>query len=53
MNNLAKRLAARFYDIAQEPLEALTPIDGYDQKTLVPLEQAVEPLIPMLLQVQT
>ncbi|CAF3873340.1 unnamed protein product [Rotaria sp. Silwood1] len=53
MQDLTKHVAARFYDIAQEPLQALKPIDGYDEQTLVSLEKAVEPLIPMLPEVHT
>jgi hypothetical protein len=35
-----------------EPLTMMTPIQGYDQMPLVPLEQAVQPLVPFIPEVQ-
>ncbi|CAF3079236.1 unnamed protein product [Rotaria sp. Silwood2] len=43
----------RITDIAQEPLEFLAPISGYGKMPLVPLEEAVEPLISILPDVQS
>jgi hypothetical protein len=43
----------RITDIAQEPLEILLPIDGYEEMPLVSLEEAVEKLVPLLPRVQT
>ena len=43
----------RIADIAQEPLETLLPIEGYEHLPLVPLEIAVEKLVPLLPRVQT
>jgi hypothetical protein len=43
----------RLLDIAKEPLEILTPIAGYEDKPIVPLEIAVEPLLPFLPSVQS
>jgi len=42
----------RLLDIAKEPLEILTPIAGYEDMPIVPLEIAVEPLLPFLPSVQ-
>jgi hypothetical protein len=49
-NNEAKQYQ-RFMDI-NEPLTMMTPIRGYDQMPLVPLEQAVQPLVPFIPEVQ-
>jgi hypothetical protein len=43
----------RFTDIAEEPLEFLPPIGGYGKMPLVSLEEAVEPLVPILPNVQS
>ncbi|CAF1312535.1 unnamed protein product [Rotaria sp. Silwood1] len=43
----------RITDIAQEPLQFLAPISGYGKAPLVSLEQAVEPLVPILPEVQS
>ncbi|CAF1135044.1 unnamed protein product [Rotaria sordida] len=43
----------RITDIAQEPLEFITPIGGYEEMPLVPLDIAVEPLVPILPAVQS
>ncbi|CAF1299770.1 unnamed protein product [Rotaria sordida] len=43
----------RITDIAQEPLESITPIGGYEEMPLVTLEIAVEPLVPILPAVQS
>lgn len=43
----------RLTDIAEEPLEFLSPISGYAKMPLVPLEVAVEPLVPILPEVQS
>ena len=43
----------RLTDIAEEPIEMLLPISGYEKKPLVPLEEAVKPLVPLLPAVQS
>jgi hypothetical protein len=43
----------RLSDIAQEPLEMLMPISGYENMPLVSLEIVVEPLVSFLPAVQT
>ncbi|CAF4386310.1 unnamed protein product, partial [Rotaria magnacalcarata] len=35
----------RFSDIAGEPCRMLMPIQGYEKKPLVSLEEAVEPIV--------
>ncbi|CAF4398474.1 unnamed protein product, partial [Rotaria sordida] len=49
---IAQRIL-RITDIAQEPLEFITPIGGYEEMPLVSLETAVEPLVPVLPAVQS
>src|SRR3984957_15887930 len=49
---IAQRIL-RLTDIAQEPIEMLLPISGYEKKPLVPLEEAVKPLVPLLPAVQS
>lgn len=39
---------SRFTDVAQEPLELFEPIEGYAKAPLVSLEEAIEPLVPIL-----
>ncbi|CAF5011142.1 unnamed protein product, partial [Rotaria sp. Silwood1] len=43
----------RITDIAQEPLEFIAPIGGYEEMPLVPLEIAVEPLVRILPAIQS
>ncbi|CAF4946747.1 unnamed protein product, partial [Rotaria socialis] len=43
----------RITDVAQESLEILAPIGGYSRVPLVSLEKAVEPLVPILPDVQS
>ncbi|CAF1663345.1 unnamed protein product, partial [Adineta ricciae] len=43
----------RMTDIINEPLEFLTPISGYAKMPLVSLEQAIEPLVSILPEVQS
>ena len=43
----------RISDVAEETLEILMPIGGYEDMPIVPLETAVEPLIPFLPFVQS
>ena len=43
----------RMADITNEPLEFLTPISGYAKMPLVSLEQAIEPLVSILPEVQS
>ncbi|CAF4437396.1 unnamed protein product, partial [Rotaria sp. Silwood2] len=43
----------RITDIAQEPLQFIAPIGGYEEMPLVPLEIAVEPLVSILPAVQS
>ncbi|CAF4037130.1 unnamed protein product, partial [Rotaria sordida] len=38
----------RLTDIAQEPSDFLMPISGYEKMPIVTLEEAVEPLVPLL-----
>ena len=45
-------LMDRFSDIAAEPLTMLTPIDEYEKMPLVSLEEAVEPLVPLVRDIQ-
>ncbi|CAF1308817.1 unnamed protein product [Rotaria sp. Silwood1] len=49
---IAQRIL-RITDIVQEPLEFIAPIGGYEEMPLVPLEIAVEPLVPILPAVQS
>ncbi|CAF3680916.1 unnamed protein product [Rotaria sp. Silwood1] len=42
------RISNRFLDADKEPLRALTPIEGYEKKPLVSLEEAVQPLRNLL-----
>ncbi|CAF2923667.1 unnamed protein product [Rotaria sp. Silwood2] len=51
-DNAAQRLL-RLSDIAQEPLEMLMLISGYEDVPLLPLDIAVEPLIPLLPTIQS
>jgi hypothetical protein len=43
----------RLTDVAQEPLEFLSPISGYEEMPLVSLEEAVEELVHLLPAVQS
>ena len=43
----------RLTDIDKEPLEFLAPISGYAKTPLVPLEEAVLPLVPILPDIQS
>lgn len=45
-------LIHRFSDIATEPLSMLMPIEGYEKMPLVSLEDAVEPLVTFVSDVQ-
>ncbi|CAF1320660.1 unnamed protein product [Rotaria sp. Silwood1] len=49
---IAQRIS-RITDIVQEPLEYIAPIGGYEEMPLVPLEEAVEPLVCILPAVQS
>jgi hypothetical protein len=49
---IAQRIL-RISDIAEEPLEFLAPISGYAKMPLVTLEEAVEPLVSILPDVQS
>ncbi|CAF2785265.1 unnamed protein product [Rotaria sp. Silwood2] len=42
----------RLTDIAEEPLTLLPPIDGYEHMSVVPLQEAVKPLISLLPAIQ-
>ncbi|CAF4299509.1 unnamed protein product, partial [Rotaria magnacalcarata] len=44
---------ARMNDVVQESLEILAPIGGYSKMPLVSLEEAIEPLISILPDVQS
>ncbi len=48
-----KQRVLRFTDVAQEPLEFLSPIGGYEDMPLVSLEKAVEKLVHLLPAVQS
>ncbi|CAF3258630.1 unnamed protein product [Rotaria sp. Silwood2] len=52
-DDMVKRLEARSYDIFQEPLTPLIPIYIHNQKSSIPLETAVEPLMSILPNLQT
>jgi hypothetical protein len=41
-------VASRFLDAAEEPSKTLTPIDGYEKKPLVSLDEAVTQIVPPL-----
>ncbi|CAF1401512.1 unnamed protein product [Adineta steineri] len=43
----------RFTDIAQEPMDFLMPISGYEEMPIVSLEEAVEPLVSILPKVKS
>jgi hypothetical protein len=49
---ISRKTTYRFFDGAREPCVMLTPIEGFDKKPLVTLEQAVEPLISMIPDIQ-
>ncbi|CAF5131503.1 unnamed protein product, partial [Rotaria sp. Silwood1] len=49
---IAQRIL-RLTDIAQEPLEFLSPISGYEEMPLVSLEETVEKLVHILPTVQS
>jgi hypothetical protein len=42
----------RFMDLGGEPLTVMTPIKGYEKLPLVSLEQAVQPLIPYIPEIE-
>ena len=48
VDDVASSCITRFSDIAGEPQEMLMPIEGYENKPLVTLEEAVVPLIPII-----
>ncbi|CAF3418254.1 unnamed protein product, partial [Rotaria sp. Silwood2] len=50
-NEIAQHIL-RISDIDKEPQEMLTPIHGYDQMPLMSLEEAVQPLVPILPTIQ-
>jgi hypothetical protein len=43
-SNIQGKLYQRFMDI-NEPLTMMTPIKGYEQMPIVPLEQAIKPIL--------
>jgi len=45
--NDIKGTTHRFSDVAGEPCIKLVPLEGYNKKPLVSLEQAIEPLISL------
>jgi hypothetical protein len=47
------QLMLRISDIASEPNRLLPPIRGYEQMSLVSLEEAVKPLLSILPEVQS
>ena len=52
-NELMAQRILRITDVAQEPLEFLSPIGGYAKMPLVSLEEAVKPLVDILPDVQS
>ncbi|CAF1106131.1 unnamed protein product [Adineta steineri] len=42
----------RFSDFTSEPRQMLPPIQGYEEKPLVSLEEAIQPLIPLVPEVE-
>ena len=52
-NEAVAQHSLRVKDIVNEPLVFLTPIGGYENMPLVSLEEAVEPLVPILPAVQS
>lgn len=53
INEAVEQRIVRISDIAQEPLEILLPIAGYENMPLVSLEVAVEKLVHLLPSIQT
>ncbi|CAF1202632.1 unnamed protein product [Adineta steineri] len=51
--NVASQQYTRISDIVNEPQEMLMPIEGYEEMPIVPLEEAVAPLISILPKIQT
>jgi len=49
---VTKKTTYRFFDGTREPCVMLTPIEGFNKKPLVTLEQAVEPLISLIPDIQ-
>ncbi|CAF3376386.1 unnamed protein product [Rotaria sp. Silwood2] len=49
---IAQRIL-RVTDVVEEPLEFLAPISGYGKESLVTLEEAVKPLVPILAEIQS
>ncbi|CAF3190973.1 unnamed protein product [Rotaria sp. Silwood2] len=49
---IAQRIL-RVTDVVEEPLEFLAPISGYGKESLVTLEEAVKPLVPILPEIQS
>lgn len=50
--DIQQRLTTRFKDVSGEPLRMLLPIQGYENMPLVPLEDAVFPLISLVPQIK-
>jgi hypothetical protein len=51
-DNATHNFEHRSFDIAEEPLRMLLPICGFEELALVPLEEAVAPLVSLLPKVQ-
>ncbi|CAF1402134.1 unnamed protein product [Adineta steineri] len=51
--NVDSQQYTRISDIVNEPQEMLMPIEGYEEMPIVPLEEAVAPLISILPKIQT
>ncbi|CAF4849522.1 unnamed protein product, partial [Rotaria socialis] len=47
-----KQRILRISDVDKEPQQMLMPIQGYNQMPLMSLEEAVQPLVPILPAVQ-
>lgn len=52
INNDQSKKCQRFMDVQNEPLNIMTPIRGYDRMPLVPLEQAVKPLVDYIPEIE-
>ncbi|CAF1439640.1 unnamed protein product [Adineta steineri] len=51
--NIDSQQYTRISDIANEPQKMFMPIEGYEEMPIVPLEEAVAPLISILPKIQT
>lgn len=47
-DNSNQHHSQRYFDVFQEPCRMLMPIQGYEKKPLVSIEEAVDPLVPLV-----